>query len=148
MIGVDHDHRPSPAQLKPSSNVSRAFLVAELVDDHGAGNGVKRQRIHIMIIDDVLAQGRVIGVQHPVGGIRIDIALAIVAGMKQQGRAALDADIAQAEKQRAVRLAMPLDAEQLATGIGAVDLRLEILDPPALAELFGSCGNRGGRDHH
>jgi hypothetical protein len=39
-----------------------------------------------------------------------------VSGMKQQRGAAFDADIAQAQEQRAVRLAMALDAKQLAAG--------------------------------
>src|ERR1700730_11605715 len=68
--------------------------------------------------------------------------------MKQQGCAALDADVAQAEEQRAVRLAMALDAKQLAARIGAVDLRLEILDPSALAISFRRGGERGGRRYH
>src|SRR3984893_9752543 len=68
--------------------------------------------------------------------------------MKQQGCAALDADVAQAEEQRAVRLAMALDAKQLAARIGAVDLRLEILDPSALAISFRRGGERGGRRYY
>jgi len=75
----------------------------------------------------------------------MDIALAVVTGVEQQRRAALDADIAQAQKQRAVRLAMTLDAKQFAAGIGALDLGLEILVPPAPAESFGGGGKgRGG----
>jgi hypothetical protein len=52
----------------------------------------------------------------------MDIALAIVTGVEQQRGAALDADIAQAQKQRAVRLAVALDAKQFASSGGALDL--------------------------
>jgi hypothetical protein len=38
----------------------------------------------------------------------MDVALAVMAGVEQQRGAALDADMAKAEKQRAVRLAVPL----------------------------------------
>jgi len=41
---------------------------------------------------------------------------------------------------------MPLDAEQFAGGIGALDLGLEILLPPTLAVSFGGGGKRRGRD--
>ena len=127
---------------------SRAFPVAELVDDHGTGNGMECQRVHVVVVHDVLAQARIIGIQHAAGGARRDVAVAIVAGMEQQRGAALDADVAQPQKQRAVRLAMALDAKQLAAGIGAIDLRLEILDPSALAEFFGSGGKGDGRNHY
>src|SRR5450759_3384421 len=150
MAGTGRFERGSARQYshwRSARLLARAFLVAELVDDHGARNGGKRQRIHVGIVHDVLAQARVVGVQHTTGGDSRDIAVAVVAGMKQQGGAALDADVAQAEKQRAVRLAMAPDAKQFATGIGAVDLRLEILDPPALAILFRRGGERGGGDH-
>jgi hypothetical protein len=43
---------------------------------------------------------------------------------------------------------MALDAKQLAAGIGAVDFRLEILDPSALAEFFGGGGKGDGRSHY
>jgi hypothetical protein len=66
-------------------------------------------------------------------------------GVEQQRGAALDADIAQAQKQRAVRLAVALDAKQRAAGVGAFDLRLEILVPPAPAKSLGGGGKgRGG----
>src|SRR5205823_8071598 len=61
-------------------------------------------------------------------------------------RAALDADIAQAQKQRAVRLAVALDAKQFAAGVGALNLRLEILVPPTLAVPFGRGGKGRGGD--
>jgi len=41
---------------------------------------------------------------------------------------------------------VPLDAKQLAAGIGALDLRLEILVPPVLAESFRRVGKGRGRD--
>src|SRR5450759_3659840 len=150
MAGTGRFERGSARQYshwRSARLLARAFLVAELVDDHGARNGVKRQRIHVVIVHDVLAQASVVGVQHPTGGDSRYIAVAVVAGMKQQGGAALDADVAQTEKQRAVRLAMAPDAKQFAARIGAVDLRLEILDPSALAILFRRGGERGGRDH-
>jgi hypothetical protein len=66
-------------------------------------------------------------------------------GVEQQRGAALDADIAQAQEQRAIRLAVTLDAKQLAAGIGALDLGLEILVPAAPAKSLGGGGKgRGG----
>jgi hypothetical protein len=56
-------------------------------------------------------------------------------GVEQQRRAALDADIAQPQEQRAVRLAMALDAKQLAAGIRALDFRLKIPVQPPLPNL-------------
>ena len=97
---------------------------------------MKFQRIHVVTIEDILAQPGVVGAQHPLGGDGVDIALAVMAGVEQQRRAALDADIAQAQKQRAVRLAVALDAKQFAAGVGALDLRLEILVAAASAEAF------------
>src|SRR5205807_880400 len=75
-----------------------------------------------------------------------DVALPVMAGVEQQRRAALDADIAQAQKQRAVRLAVALDAKQFAAGVGALNLRLEILVPPTLAVPFGRGGKGRGGD--
>ena len=66
----------------------------------------------------------------------MDIALAVVTGVEQQRGAALDADIAHAQEQRAERLAVTRDAKQFAAGVGALDLRLEILVPAAPAESF------------
>ena len=106
---------------------------------------MKLQRIHVVIVEDIFAQLGVIGAQHPLRGAGVDVALAVVAGVKQQRCVALDADIAQAQKQRAVRLAVALDAKQFAAGVGALDLRLEILVPAALAVPFGRGGKgRGG----
>ena len=116
--------------------LARTFPVAERVDDRAARNGVKRQRLHVVIVDEILAQFGVIGVQHPLRGARMDIALAVVAGVEQQRGAALDADIAQAQEQRAERLAVTLDAKQFAAGVGALDLRLEILVPAAPGRIF------------
>jgi hypothetical protein len=81
---------------------------------------VKFQRRHVVIVDEIPAQLGVIGVQHPLRGARMNIALAVVTGVEQQRGAALDADVAQAQEQRAVRLAVALDAKQFATGIGAL----------------------------
>jgi len=76
----------------------------------------------------------------------MDVALAVVTGVEQQRRAALDADIAQAQEQGAERLAMTLDAKQFVAGIGPLDLGLEILAPATLAVSFGGGGKRRGRD--
>ena len=64
--------------------------------------------VSIVIVENIFAQFCVIGVQHPLRRAGVDVALAVMAGVKQQRGAALDADIAKAEKQRAVRLAVPL----------------------------------------
>jgi hypothetical protein len=99
--------------------LARTFPVAEPVDDRAARNGVKFQRLHVVVVDEILAQFRIVGAQHPLRMGRMDIALAVVTGVEQQRGAALDADIAQAQEQRAVRLAMTLDTKQFAAGIGA-----------------------------
>ena len=67
--------------------LARAFPVAEPVDDHAARDGVKFQRIHVVIIEDILAQLGVVGAQHPLGGAGVDIALAVMTGVEQQRRA-------------------------------------------------------------
>jgi hypothetical protein len=107
---------------------------------------VKRQRLHVVVVDEIFSQFRNVGVQHPLGGGRMDVALAVVTGVEQQRRAALDADIAQAQEQGAERLAMTLDAKQFVAGIGPLDLGLEILAPATLAVSFGGGGKRRGRD--
>ncbi len=68
-----------------------------------------------------------------------------MARVKQKLRAALDPNVTQAEEQRAIGLAVPLDAEQLAAGVGAIKLRLKILDPATNAEPFRSRGITAGR---
>jgi len=55
-----------------------------------------------------------------------DVALAIVPGVKQQLRARLDAHVPDAEKQRAGRLAMAFDPEQLAAAIVYRHNRVEL----------------------
>lgn len=103
--------------------LARTFPIAEPVDDRAARNGVKRQRLHVVIVDEIPAQLRIVGAQHPLRGACMDIALAVVTGAEQQRGATLDADIAQAEKQRAVRLAVALDAKQLAADEGVTASR-------------------------
>ena len=89
---------------------------------------MERQRVHVVMVHHILAQLRIIGAQHPLGRFGADVALTVVAGVKQQPRAAFHADVTDPEKQRAVRLTVPLDAEQLAAGIDAIDLWLETAD--------------------
>ena len=96
---------------------------------------MKFQRLHVVVVDEILAQFRIVGAQHPLRMSDMDIALAVVTGVEQQRGAALDADIAQAQEQRAIRLAMALDAKQFAAGIGTLDLGPEILLPPPLLNL-------------
>src|SRR5947209_5213366 len=67
-------------------------------------------------------------------------------GVEQQRRTALDADIAQAQKQRAVRLAVTLDAKQFASSVGALELRLKILVPAAHAKSFRGRGKGRRRE--
>ena len=67
---------------------------------------MKFQRLHVVVVDEILAQFRIVGAQHPLRMSDMDIAQAVVTGVEQQRGAALDADVAQAQEQRAVRLAM------------------------------------------
>src|ERR1700686_3579845 len=56
---------------------------------------MKGERIHEMVVGDILAQGSVIGAEHLLRGGRVDNALLHgAAGVKQQRRAWRDADIA------------------------------------------------------
>jgi hypothetical protein len=48
---------------------------------------------------------------HPLGGAGEDVALPVMTGVEQQRGAALDADVAQAKKQGAERLAVARDAK-------------------------------------
>jgi hypothetical protein len=43
------------SRMVRDASLPRAFLVTELVDDRSSGNGVERQRIHVVIVHDVLA---------------------------------------------------------------------------------------------
>jgi len=44
---------------------------------------VKRQRFHVVIVDEIFSQFRIVGVQHPLRGAGVDVALAVVAGVEQ-----------------------------------------------------------------
>ena len=46
---------------------------------------MERQRVHVVVVHHILAQACIIGAQHALGGAGIDVALAVVAGVKQQG---------------------------------------------------------------
>jgi hypothetical protein len=61
---------------------ARAFPVAEPVDDRAARNGVEFQRLHVVIVDEILAQFCIVGAQHPLRVGDMDIALAIVTGVE------------------------------------------------------------------
>jgi hypothetical protein len=91
------------------------------------------QRVHVVVRHKVLAQFWLIGRQHMVGRFRRDVALAIMPGVKQQLRARFDAHIPDAEKQRAGRLAMALDPEQLAAAVVFRNDRVEACELAAHA---------------
>jgi hypothetical protein len=61
----------------------------------------------------------------------MDIALAVVTGVEQQRGAALDAGVAKAQEQRAVRLAVALDAKQFAVELArSISGRKSLYQPP------------------
>src|SRR4029453_6666045 len=94
---------------------------------------MERQRLHVMAVTEILPQAAVVGIHHPRGGARVDVALPVMAGVKQKPRRARDADIAQAEKERAERLAVPLGTHQLARSVVLIDDRLKLRHPATLA---------------
>src|SRR5215472_3708317 len=76
---------------------------------------MKRERIHEMVVADILAQRRIIGVEQMLRCAWAVFACAhVAAGVKQQRRVGRDADIADQQEQRACGLAMAVDAKALA----------------------------------
>jgi hypothetical protein len=65
-----------------------------------------------------------------------------MAGVKQQRRVAVDADVADAQEQRAGGLAVALDPEQLARLIVLADDGIEARKLPAHAVAGGGPGHR------
>src|SRR6202790_815574 len=83
---------------------------------------MKGERIHEMVVGDILAQGSVIGAEHLLGGGRVDNALSHgAAGVKQQRRAWRDADIAYRKEHRAGGLTVTIDAKALARRVILLD---------------------------
>src|SRR6202140_4933608 len=79
---------------------------------------MKGERIHEMVVGDILAQGSVIGAEHLLGGGRVDNALSHgAASVKQQRRAWRDADIAYRKEHRAGGLTVTVDAKAFARRI-------------------------------
>src|SRR5215472_4503446 len=114
------------------------FPVAKLLDYVAAGDGVKFDRVHILVRNDVVAKLGVVGVQHMLRGPRQDCPRVHgVAGMKQQGRAALDTDVPDAEKQRAGRLAASLNSKRLTRLIVLLDDRVETRRRTSIAVAGG-----------
>src|SRR5215472_15503750 len=106
------------AMAGPKCRLFRTRRIAEPRDDLAPRDRVERERVHVMIGADILAQRRVIGVEHVLGRRHADlVVLHIAAGMKQQRRARRDADVADRQEYRARRLAVLVDAEALAGGI-------------------------------
>lgn len=79
---------------------------------------MERQRVHVMVVENILAQFWIVGVQHALGGAGMDVTLAVMAGVKQQRGAALDAHVAYAQEQGAERLAVssPLALTRASSG--------------------------------
>src|SRR5215469_11159242 len=92
----DPNHEPGERQklVQPSSDllvISQkiaclpARRVAEALDDFAAGNRMKLERIHEMVVSDILAQGSVISAEHLLRAGGVDSApLPGAAGVKQQ----------------------------------------------------------------
>ena len=109
------------------------FPIAELLDHVPTEDGVERQRVHDMVGGQIGAEAGIVCVQHVLGRGRLDVVVAVVAGMKQQPCVALDANIADAQEQRASRLAMTFDPEQLARLIVLTNDRIETREKSAHA---------------
>ena len=76
---------------------------------------MKGERVHEMVVGDILAQGSVIGAEHLLRGGGVDGACSHRAtSMKQQSSAWRDTDIAYRKKHRAGGLTVAVDAKALA----------------------------------
>ena len=83
---------------------------------------MKGERIHEMLVGDILLQGSVIGAEHLLRGGGVDNALLHgAASVKQQRRAWRDADIAYRKEHRAGGLAVRVDAKALARRVILLD---------------------------
>lgn len=114
-----------------------AFVVAEAVDQHAARHRMKFVSVHVVAFEQVLPQSFIVAVQRRAACARVrtgDVLLDVVPGMEHQCRAALNANVADAEEQSASRFAGALDAKQFAAGIILPHDRQEIDHAPAFAE--------------
>ena len=92
----------------------RTFLVTERVNYDSAGNGMETKRFHIVTAGEVAPHSLIIGTHDPFSPVGGNPALVIMAGMKQQRRVALDADVADSQESRAGGLAMAHNTKQFA----------------------------------
>src|SRR5579863_1149080 len=89
---------------------------------------MKVERFHEMVVGDIPAQGRVIGVEHLLGVVGADNALSPgAASVKQQRRAWRDADIAYRKEHRAGGLTVAVNAKALARRIILLYHRQELV---------------------
>ena len=87
---------------------------------------MKGERIHEMVVGDILLQGSVIGAEHLLRGGGVDNALSHGASsVKKQRRAWRDANIAYRKEHRAGRLTVAVDAKALTRCIILLYHRLE-----------------------
>src|SRR3984957_6476732 len=83
---------------------------------------MKGERIHEMLVGDILLQGSVISAEHLLGGGGAYNALSHgAASVKQQRRAWRDADIAYRKEHRAGGLTVTVDAKALARRVILLD---------------------------
>ena len=83
---------------------------------------MKGERIHEMLVGDILLQGSVIGAEHLLrGGGAYNALLHGAASVKQQRRAWRDADIAYRKEHRAGGLTVTVDAKALARCVILLD---------------------------
>ena len=118
-----------PDLVSPGSTLP----IAELLNQVSAGNGVEIQCIHVVIGDEIRAKPGIVRVQKMLGVRYVDIAVSIVAGMEQKICPRIDADVSDAEKQRAGGLAMPLDAKQLTRSVMVIDDRIKLGETTAVS---------------
>ena len=148
--------RPVEDALVSASQVARGFgigepvfcrasAVAELFNHVLTGNVVEGEVLHVVALDHEAAQLRIVGILHMPGRRFGNIAFAVVAGVKPEGRVRFDADIADRKKQRAGRLAEPDDAERLAAAVILRNDRIEAAEIAAVFEAAGSTGQRRAR---
>ncbi len=135
---------------EPSLIVSRSWSgtspITELLNHVAPGDRVKRQRIHGVDRCQVVLQAVVVGAHQMIGRRRADSFVAVMAGVKQQLCAAVDADVPDTQEQRAGRLAMAFDAKQFARRVVLSDHWIESRELAAHAIAgIGASHRRGPR---
>ena len=118
-------------------SLGSTLSIAEFLNQVPAGNGVEIHCIHVMVRYEIRAKPGIVRVQKMLGGRCDDVAVSIVPGMEQKICAGIDADVSDAEEQRAGGLAMPLDTKQLTRSVMVIDDRIKLGETSAVSKARG-----------